>query len=62
MTGTSLVFAMILPRVEEIEDARVPGLNVDSEGAGALVSVLVDIVGGSVAGTGHGDDGIRVAH
>ena len=52
---------MVLPEVNEVEDIRMPGLNVYSEGAGPLVASLVDITSCSVVCSMHRYNTIGVA-
>lgn len=39
---------VVFPEVDEVEDIRMPGLNVYSEGVGPFVASLVDITSRSV--------------
>ena len=41
--GSVLLLAGVLLRVEEVEDVRVPRLQVHGKGAGTLVAALVDV-------------------
>ena len=52
---------MVLPQIDEIEDIRVPWLDVDSESARPLVTALVYVSSGCVIGAKHRDNTVRVS-
>jgi hypothetical protein len=56
VTSTDLFLSMVLAQVEELEEVGVLWLDVDNEGARALVTALVDIASDHVVGTKHRDD------
>ncbi len=47
---------MVLAEVKELEDIRVPRLNVDGKGTGTLVATLVNVSCSVVEDTEHGND------
>lgn len=61
VTGTVLFFARVFAQVEPVKDVRVPGLDVDGKGTGALVAALVDVASRGVVDAEHGDDAVGVA-
>ena len=52
---------MILPQVQEVEDIGMPGLDIDGEGTGTLVSTLVNISSSGIVGSEHWNDTVRIA-
>ena len=59
--GSLLLLPVVLPQVQEVEDVRVPGLQVDGEGPGSLVPALVDVPGSVVEDPQHGHEAVTVA-
>ena len=56
-----LLFAVVLLQVQELEDVRVPWLEVDCEGALALAAALVDVTRGVVVHAQHRDQPVGLA-
>ena len=61
VTSPDLLFAVILAKVDELKDIRMPWFEVYGERARTLVATLVDVTCGGVKCTKHGHDAIRVA-
>ena len=60
VTGTNLLFTMVLPQVEEFKHIRVPGLEIDGESTRTLVSTLIYIARGGVVCSKHRDDTVGI--
>mmetsp|Transcript_76496 Transcript_76496/g.215220 ORF Transcript_76496/g.215220 Transcript_76496/m.215220 type:complete len:409 (-) Transcript_76496:344-1570(-) len=60
ITCPLLLFAVVLLQLEEVEDVRVPGLQVHGEGSFSLAAALVNIAGGLVEVAEHGDQAVTV--
>mmetsp|Transcript_85769 Transcript_85769/g.191778 ORF Transcript_85769/g.191778 Transcript_85769/m.191778 type:complete len:753 (-) Transcript_85769:7-2265(-) len=56
-----LLLAVVLPHLQEVEDVRVPGLQVHGEGALALAAALVHVARGLVEVPEHGHQAVAVA-
>mmetsp|Transcript_12327 Transcript_12327/g.35629 ORF Transcript_12327/g.35629 Transcript_12327/m.35629 type:complete len:325 (+) Transcript_12327:1505-2479(+) len=52
---------MVLAQFQDVEDVRMPGLDVDRKGAGALAAALVYVSGRGVENSKHGDQPIGLA-
>jgi hypothetical protein len=61
ITSTTLLLAVVLPQVEELEDVGMPRLEVDGERSRPFVTALVNIAGGGVVCTEHRHDAVRVS-
>mmetsp|Transcript_15041 Transcript_15041/g.28232 ORF Transcript_15041/g.28232 Transcript_15041/m.28232 type:complete len:201 (+) Transcript_15041:1285-1887(+) len=61
VAGTLLLFAMVLPQLEELKDVCMPGLQVHGEGALPLATALVDVARGLIEVPEHGDEAVAVA-
>mmetsp|Transcript_43278 Transcript_43278/g.109704 ORF Transcript_43278/g.109704 Transcript_43278/m.109704 type:complete len:430 (-) Transcript_43278:280-1569(-) len=60
ITCPLLLFAVVLLQLEEVEDVRMPGLQVHGEGSFSLAAALVNIAGGLVEVAEHGDQAVTV--
>jgi hypothetical protein len=56
VASANFLLTVVLSEIKELEDIRVPGLEVDGESTRSLVSTLVDIAGSVVEDTQHGND------
>jgi hypothetical protein len=58
ITSAVLILASGTTEHQEVEDVVVPRLEVDSEGALALTSTLIDVASGVIPNTEHGNQTI----
>jgi hypothetical protein len=56
VASADLLLTVVLSKIKELEDVRVPGLKVDSESTRSLVATLVNVTSSVVENTQHGND------
>ena len=56
VASANFLLSVILPQVKECKDVCVPWLEVDGEGARALVATLIDVTSSRIVGPEHGHD------
>lgn len=59
ITSADFLLAVVLSQIKELKDIGVPGFQVDGKSTRTLVATLVNISGGVVEDTQHGDDTVR---